>query len=202
MEPVYTEKYRGLTIEIYQDDGNGLHPRQDCDNLTQMVCFHRRYDLGDKHEYTPESLQEAIKAEHIEAMPLFLYDHSGISISCRSFIGRAQHAEWDSGQIGFIFISRAVILENWPKCKQWRKQAREVMESDVKVYDQYIRGNIYGFKVGNEAGKEIDSCWGYIGDYDDKGGILDEVKANIDRMTHNGTTDSNGQQVMSFAVAI
>jgi len=198
MEHVHEEIYRGLKIEIIPDDGHGCHPRQDCDNLTTMVCFHRRYDLGDKHEYTPESLQEYFREEkELVAIPLYLYDHSGISISCRSFIGRAQHAEWDSGQVGFIYMTKKAVLENWPNCKQWRVKAQKVMEQDVKVYDDFLRGNVYGYRILNAAGEELDSCWGYIGDHD--GYILKEAKSIVDNITNKGSTDEHGQQLMGFA---
>ena len=198
MESVHEETYRGLKIEIIPDDGHGCHPRQDCDNFTTMVCFHRRYDLGDKHEYTPESLREYFRDEkELVAIPLYLYDHSGISISCRSFIGRAQHAEWDSGQVGFIYMTKKSVLENWPNCKQWRVKAQKVMEQDVKVYDDYLRGNVYGYRILNAGGEELDSCWGYIGDHD--GYILKEAKSIVDYMTNKGSTDEHGQQLMGFA---
>jgi hypothetical protein len=41
-----TEKYT-LTIDV---DENPSDPRED-DNLTKMICFHKKYTLGDKHDY-------------------------------------------------------------------------------------------------------------------------------------------------------
>ena len=46
-------KYKGYTIRIEQDK-HPVHPRRDCDPYGTMVCFHRRYDLGDKHDYRHE----------------------------------------------------------------------------------------------------------------------------------------------------
>lgn len=42
------EKYRGYTIEIYPDEF-APEPRDD-DNLGVLVCWHRRFDLGDVEE--------------------------------------------------------------------------------------------------------------------------------------------------------
>ena len=36
-------------IEVHQDE-SPESPRS-WDNLGTMICFHRRYDLGDKHDY-------------------------------------------------------------------------------------------------------------------------------------------------------
>ena len=38
----------GQTLEIYQDE-HGESPRE-WDNMCQMICFHKRYNLGDKHD--------------------------------------------------------------------------------------------------------------------------------------------------------
>lgn len=42
---VHEEDYKGYTIKIYHDE-DAESPR-DWDNLGEMVCFHRRYNLGD-----------------------------------------------------------------------------------------------------------------------------------------------------------
>ena len=33
------------------DDSDPMNPREENDNLGKMVCFHRRYSLGDKHDH-------------------------------------------------------------------------------------------------------------------------------------------------------
>ena len=84
-----TYEHMGHTIRIVQDEDPG-NPRTDWDNMGTMVCFHGRYDLGDKHEYNAdhysgwEELKADIEKEEDTAviLPLFLMDHSGISMSC------------------------------------------------------------------------------------------------------------------------
>jgi hypothetical protein len=34
------------------DDNEPMNPREDCDNFGKMVAFHRRYNLGDKHDHS------------------------------------------------------------------------------------------------------------------------------------------------------
>ncbi len=46
MDALETMDYKGTTIEIHRDEF-GYSPRED-DNLGTMVCFHRRYVLGDE----------------------------------------------------------------------------------------------------------------------------------------------------------
>ncbi|MEG0092201.1 MAG: hypothetical protein RSA20_10290, partial [Oscillospiraceae bacterium] len=37
-------------LQVMQDD-EPLNPREDYDNFGKMVCWHSRYNLGDKHDY-------------------------------------------------------------------------------------------------------------------------------------------------------
>ncbi len=106
-------------------------------------------------------------------LPLYLYDHSGLSISTGSFAGRAPHAEWDSGQVGWIYAGKKEAaaefgegaLSTCPKTMQ-------ALEAEVSEYASYLRGECYGFQL-YENGVEVDSCWGFLGS-------LEAVKAGIE----------------------
>jgi len=116
MEAIHTEEYRGHTIEIVPDcDADS--PREDDGNLSVMACWARRYSLGDdktKWDEQWETPQEFLNwaKEHPEMVvaKLYLYDHTIQSISMESFVGRAHHADWDSGIIGFIYMDPMKII--------------------------------------------------------------------------------------------
>lgn len=60
----------------------------------------------------------------------------------------------------------------------WRKRAIEVMEGEVEVYDQYLRGEVYGYTLyEQEDGEwvEQESCWGFYGDDLLENGIADDA---------------------------
>ena len=40
----------------------------------------------------------------------------------------------------------------------------KVLRGEVKVYDQYLQGDVYGYVIEDADGEEIDSSWGYYGD--------------------------------------
>jgi hypothetical protein len=57
---------------------------------------------------------------------------------------------WDSGQVGFIYASREKIREayNWKVITKKREEKiRGYLRDEVKVYDQYLTGDVYGYKV-------------------------------------------------------
>jgi hypothetical protein len=117
--------------------------------------------------------------------PVFMYDHSGISIS----ISREYpyNDMWDSGMIGFVFIPRDKVLKEW-KVKRISPKLKATLEknirAEIETYDQYLRGEVYGFRIikekhcpecGNNDNDEIDSCWGFYGHDIKKNGILDNI---------------------------
>jgi len=93
-------------------------------------------------------------------MPLYLLDHSGISISTRDF-----GDPWDSGRVGIIYMSREEILDNWGGkilTKKLRQQAKDSMKGSVEEFDQYLTGDVYGVctqKFVNVADEGDDPEW-------------------------------------------
>lgn len=168
---VETETVGKYRIDIIQDT-DPESPRT-WDNLGTMVCFHSGYILGDKHDYDhrdysgwEEMKNDIIKRENVGViLPLFLYDHSGITMNTTGFSCR-----WDSGQVGFIFISKEKIREEYGVKRISKKMLDRVkgyLVGEVETYDQYLRGDVYGYRITDtETDEELDSCWGfYCSDY-------------------------------------
>jgi hypothetical protein len=148
------------------------------DNLGTMVCFHGRYDLGDKHNYKhddydgwDEMEKNIIKNENVGViLPLYLYDHSGITMNTTGF-----SCGWDSGQVGFIYISKKKMLEEYGGkivTQKLKDRVEGYLKGEVETYNQYLTGDVYGYKIsevttcelGHERIEEKDSCWGFYGE--------------------------------------
>ena len=170
MESKKIEKY---LIEVDYDTDPDC-PRS-WDNLGTMICFHNRYKLGDKHNYTHDNYngwnemkKDIIKTENVGViLPLYLYDHSGITMNTTGF-----SCGWDSGQVGFIFISKDKILEEYGGkivTKKLKEKVTKHLVDEVKTYDKFIRGDVYGYTIyemikcdlGHEHKEVLDSCWGF-----------------------------------------
>ena len=180
------EEYKGYTIRIEQDN-DPEDPRQ-WDNLGVMYCKHRNYNLGDKQ--LGDEFNEYMDAGEIEAelkkqgavimAPLFLYEHSGITIKIGSFTGLMDPAYvyFDSGQVGWIVAFADDIKKEYNVkriSKQLKAKVMKLLEAEVKTYDQYLTGDIYGYIVEKD-GDHQDSCWGFYG-YEE---ALKEGKAQAD----------------------
>jgi len=170
MEPTETKTIGKYRIDVILDE-DPYNPR-DNDNLGTMVCFHGRYNLGDKNHGIDHNMfggwgemsAYIVKKEKVAViLPLYLYDHSGITISTSPF-----SCPWDSGSIGFIFVSKEKVRKEFSRKRMSKKliqRMKEYLKSEVETYDQYLTGDCYGFRITDtETDEEMDNCWGYYGE--------------------------------------
>jgi len=162
----------GLTAYLQQDESDTNNPRE-WSNLSKMLCSHRRYSLGDDLGFNSSQfdswneVEQYIHANYdpVFISPLFLFDHSGITISMNGF-GQFDPHGFDWGQVGFVFVSRADALKEYGVKRitaDIQDKILKVVSNEVKTYDNYLRGEVYSIRVEDEAGDVLDSCAGYIG---------------------------------------
>ena len=158
-----TTEYKGYAITIEQDN-NPDSPRE-WDNLGTMVCAHRRYHLGDEqfdgHYYDGGPLKEFLNRKDILWLPLYLYDHSGITMNTTGF-----SCPWDSGMVGFIYVTKEDVLKEFKHKivdKKLKDHVYKILKGEVETYDQYLTGDVYGYIITDPDGNETDSCWGFYG---------------------------------------
>lgn len=200
-------------LEIVSDT-DAASPRRN-DNLGTMVCWHRRYNLGDEHNFhnadaflfellektvgdtekaeqkydeisgsidresyrTHGAYHKAIIDELLDfvkqkfiILPLYLYDHSGITMNTTGF-----SCPWDSGQVGWIYVAHDKLMQEFgikEITPETIAKTETILRAEVEEYDHYIRGDCYGFRL-YENGQEIDSCYGFIGDFEE---VKDRIK--------------------------
>lgn len=134
------------------------------DNLGTMLCCHREYHLGDcntnretelqlaeicrKYGKSDEEIDEMTFVEEVQfildqddicGLPLWLYDHSGISISTR------RQCSWDSSFVGLIFVEKDFYLAQMCLKDEegWKEKAKETLKSEIEIYSDFLEGNVY-----------------------------------------------------------
>lgn len=192
-EYVAYEETRGVIRLRIIADNDPPNPRKEWDHPgTVMCCDHRRYSLGDENAHSdiadmirasrdyrpswddgdtsydfsdgPHLWEMVQKCSDIVALPCYLYDHSDITMSTGRF-----SCPWDSGQVGFIAMGKAAILEAFCKPEGSRltpalkERAYALLEAEVAEYDQYLTGDVYGCVISRVGGETLDSCWGIFG---------------------------------------
>ena len=176
MTPCEIVIYKNHKIEIYPDD-YPMNPITDFDTLGKFICFHRRYDLSnDKRFSCPDDVREYAKENKCRLYPLYLYDHSGITIRLSPF-----SCPWDSGQVGWVMLEPEDLKKEYSvkrlSKKHW-EDAERIIRHEVETFDDYLTRNVYGYKMFDPEGEECDSCWGFFGNW--KGYMLNECVDVID----------------------
>ena len=165
-----------------EHDNDPMNPRTDWDNITTMICLGKYSYLGDKHDYKSsdfdswEGLKEQIESDNkvLLIKPLYVYDHSGITISTSPF-----SCQWDTSRVGWVFITEKQLnLMCGEDFKRDEETLNCILNSEVKTYDEYLTGNVYQYTIyeietcelGHEHKSVIESC----GSYYDEGDCRDE----------------------------
>jgi hypothetical protein len=168
-------------------DRDPSSPREDS-NLGIMVCDHRRYTLGDRKptEEERDALRRGgwgLLSRYLrryggmvgDLIKLGLYDHSGISMYAGGGPHKFDGAGWDSGTVGWIYATKETVSEiGTPE-----DQIAAGLESEIKLYSQYLEGDVYGFVIERGrgelklGGEILDSCWGFYGADPLKNGMLE-----------------------------
>lgn len=171
----HKEQYKGFTIKIMQDDD--AQSPDDWDQAATIYTKHNRYFAIGKDLNKIEDEEAAEVRTGGEWLPIYAYVHSGVTISTSAF-----SCPWDSGQCGFIVMSKEKIIEEYgDDTPASREKAKQLMVGEVTSWDTYLKGEIYGYIVEDKDGEHLDSCWGYYGDYREEGGALSEARSVAER---------------------
>jgi len=166
---VKTIQHNGLQVEIHTDD-SPESPRTSYDNVGTILYTSSRYALGDK-QVDAEEIREITKRKDVVWLPVYAYIHSGTTISTTPF-----SCAWDSGQCGIIYVEKDKIFAEWHQTrltKKLREKVKRVLAGEIETYDQFLRGDIYGYEVKRVThcaacgvGEEeiLEACWGFYGE--------------------------------------
>lgn len=170
------EMHRQGDIRAYLiPDEDALNPFEDWDTLGTLVTWHRDYDFGGENgreEYgEPSDFEAMAKKENLAYLPLYIYDHSGITIKTTPF-----SCPWDSGQIGFVYVKQEKWDDEYKDVEGTREELEEKtlknLRCEVEALDQYLTGDVWGVVIekkivckecGDVTAEDIDSCWGFFG---------------------------------------
>ena len=213
-----------LTVE---HDDYAESPRDMYDNISTIYCWHKHYTIGDDkpkektawdvladmcEKYTNmeaddidaasenDMIRELQQAKDIVIKYISCYEHSGITIST-AITTYPYNDRWDSGIIGFAFIDKETFEINCGAYKDWKYQAMDIIDSEVKTLDDYLRGEVFCYTleekvhIHNEKKcphcgevlevddyddwEVVNGCIGFYGDELESNGILDELPTEI-----------------------
>lgn len=179
---VCQENYRGYNIYIIQDTAP-MSPEIDAEDVF-LVSDHRDITITNDLVTKPsrtfcDTLMVTLPGvgvpgnKRYHAFNLFGYSHSGVSLSL-SNDEYPFNCPWDGFYTGTVFITT--------KFYKTRDGAREVANSLVEEWNHYLSGNVWGYIITKNELEDIDSCWGFVGDYKY---CLEEARNIVDYYANN-----------------
>jgi len=179
-----TINYKGYDIEIIQDDMCENPNDRGDSSLHFLVYDHNQFYIESKLVSGQEIFDQMHEEPDIRTFdipnpyrkkgesfntpffffPVYAYIHSGVSLS----LGRGTDT-WDTSFKGFVMIS----TEYWPD----EEEAVKCAEAVLKEWNDYLSGNVWGYRITDEEGEDRDSCFCYVGDEDY---CIDDAKSVVD----------------------
>jgi len=164
---IETREINGFTVNVFYSDSAG-NPREYHENLGTFFGFHRNYISPDTPPNSdPKTARVMAERGDNICLPVWLYDHSGTIY--RAAVSNPFNCQWDSGLFGFIYCTRLEARKALGKkrlnigdvetVKRWLIQ-------EVKTYSDWANGQVFGFEVLDTDGEQVDSCYGFIGEFD------------------------------------
>lgn len=179
MPPLKSFEVGHLRVLIEQD----CDPQSpaEWDNVGEIVYTSLRYTLGTRRvaHAQMDDIHRGIISGELIGMPVFAYVHGGAMI--RTAESNPFNCPWDSGQSGFVYCTRERAIQEFPGQveKVVRRAALRTMAAEVETFNQYLQGDVYGYRI-MDGDNEVESCWGLYGlDYATK-----EAKAVAEALCH------------------
>ncbi|CAB5220453.1 hypothetical protein UFOVP236_61 [uncultured Caudovirales phage] len=173
-----------MSITQYEQDGFRVevgicfdppNPRE-WDNVGKVALVNRcRYNFGDELLDADEIKIILTSRSHYIALPIYMYDHSGITINTTGF-----SCPWDSGIVGVIYVDKARAVKEWGNrycSKGVRRKAKECLRAEINELDKFVSGQVYEWTVFNSRNEWVDSCGGFYCSIDE---TLAEGKAALE----------------------
>lgn len=200
-----TLEYRDHTIEIENDD-MCMNPREEFDNMGTLALKnsawcdeeiddeqdlfnlliseedYRPYDFSanchDYYEIDSGKAWKNIEKQYI-ILPVYVMSHGATHYSAGAF-----GCPWDSGQAGWIYVSKSEARKEcgWSVLTQKRiDKIKTYLSAEIETFDDCVNGEIYWYNIKDKNGEDIDeSCGGFIGHDNDKNGLLEYAHNAID----------------------
>lgn len=179
---ITSAKHKGYELKLFY--GENIDDPREWENLGKMLCYDDRYDLLGDYQYRRENypeledimmtlldFEEKKPTDILGYLPLYLYEHSGLSVhwDYNHFNDR-----FDTRRIGFYVFTREDITryfskkESGPNPESGDEYLKEVglaiAKKEISEYDKYLSGSItvIDYIIEDPEGVAIDSCMGYL----------------------------------------
>lgn len=182
IQTIATVPYKNYIIKIYPDELFEA-PNKWNDPECFLVGYHRDFCVEKNEIITKEQAISIFTGEISEkeildkyyCFRLEAYIHSGVWLAF-SEEGNFPDRRWDVSQIGLVLVNKYIQGKRAITKDTAKKYAKDLIDT----WNDYLSGNVYGFEITAENGKEVDSCWGFYGDWEKN--CLKEAQSVVDHL--------------------
>ena len=155
------------------------------DNVATILTWERNYNSPDENNDTFEefaekhgvdvskkcglnSVMEAMREEGYYVAPVYALHHGVSHYSTRDF-----RDPWDSGAVGIAFCKKQKGL---PDNNDY---LRSIIDEEIKVYDAWVNGEVYGIMLFDNNEDVLDVSSGYIIPYENRIEALKDMLSSV-----------------------
>ena len=182
LDTIYKDN-NGRFFKLFYDEYSES-PRLD-DNVATVLTWERDYDSPDENNDTFEefaekhgvdvskgcnldSVMDAMREEGYYVVPVYALHHSVSHYSTYDF-----HDPWDSGVVGIAFCKKQKGL---PDNDEY---LRSIIDDEIKVYDAWVNGEVYGIDLLGQDETVLDTSAGYMMLYENRIEVLKDMLSSV-----------------------
>jgi hypothetical protein len=175
MEAVESKRIGKYLIKVVQDE---MADSPDCwGNDDAFVVYDHRQFYVKREGFAPRDIFDSLQLKSNKwgmydkhyVFVLYAYIHSGVALSVGDH--NFPDARWDVSSTGFVLVKRQKGMYD-------RKKAFKLAEAVTEEWNQYLSGDVYGYKIYDMTGADVteededegeemvESCWGFYGDHE------------------------------------
>jgi hypothetical protein len=170
-------------VKTYSDYAE--NPREYSEHSSRFYTFERSYFSPDSHNYSsvgewaddlgvelgnePDDLIKSMKDKGYIALPVWRFEHSGVSYSAS--LNNPYFCPWDSGMVGIIYMSYTDIRKEYGVSRVDVKTIEKVRKNlalQVKEYSYYANGEVYLYELYDNNGESIEISGPFYGNLSDE----------------------------------
>ena len=136
---------------------HGVDVSQEC-NLDSVMDAMRKLD----------SVMDAMRKEGYYVVPVYALHHGVSHYSTNDF-----HDPWDSGVVGIAFCKKQKGLYDNDDL------LRSIIEDEIKVYDAWVNGEVYGIDLLGQDETVLDTSAGYMMPYENRAEVLKDMLSSV-----------------------
>lgn len=182
LDTIYKDN-NGRFFKLFYDEYSES-PRLD-DNVATILTWERDYsspdenndtfeEFAEKHgvdvskEWDLDSVMDAMREEGYYVVPVYALHHGVAHYSINDF-----NDPWDSGVVGVAFCKKQ---EGLPDNDDY---LRKIIDREVKTYDAWVNGKIYGIVRLGQDETVLDESAGYMMPYENRIEILKDMLSSV-----------------------